>query len=240
MKEKIEAILKARFLLLFVSFILLFIAYPFLGKEAPAEQVIVDVLFLFILIGAIRAVVSNRKLLVICVAMTALSQLLAWTNLFAPRMGLLEVRPYLLAARAVVDLPLYTFFTVAILAYILRQERITADTIFAAICVYAMIGFIWAAFYATIDLCDPTAFNFGKLDPGPTGEAGREMALIYFSYVTLTTLGYGDITPASRIVSSLACVEAMIGQLFLATLIARLVGLHIISHTRDRQSSSHE
>ncbi len=83
------------------------------------------------------------------------------------------------------------------------------------------------------------------LDPGsfrtPEGlslvpeavNAGREYTFIYYSFVTLTTLGYGEITPASHWSRTLAWTEAVIGQLFLAILVARLVGLHIVHSARD-------
>ena len=227
MREKIKAVLEARFLLLFLSFVLLFVAYPFLGEDSFYQQIALDILFLLILLGAIRAVISGKKQLLFLIALAILSQGLSWADLFFQH-------PAIFAARIVVDLPLFSFFAVAILVYVLKQKKISADTIFAAICVYAMIGFIWAIFYAMIGTYNPSAFNFANIvsNEGLSG-AAKESAYIYFSYVTLTTLGYGDITPVSRVACSLACLEAIIGQLFLATLIARLVGLQIISHKQE-------
>ena len=92
--------------------------------------------------------------------------------------------------------------------------------IMGAICVYFLIGLIWADVFFILETLQPGSF---QIPPEQVGQA----TLDYFSYVTLTTLGYGDITPISAPARSLSLLEAMMGQLYLAVLIARLVGIHI-------------
>jgi hypothetical protein len=82
-----------------------------------------------------------------------------------------------------------------------------------------MIGFLWAIFYKIVYLIDPNAFSH-------LTSVNYIQKLNYFSFITLTTLGYGDITPQHPIAMSLANMEAIIGQLFPAIVIARLVGLY--------------
>jgi hypothetical protein len=111
--------------------------------------------------------------------------------------------------------------------------RITSERIFGAVCAYLLIGFLFANFYAFILLADPDAFSvtenlstrLAEREPGMGG------ILTYFSFVTQTTLGYGDITPVSPAARTLAWIQALVGQLYLAITIAGLVGIHIAGRT---------
>jgi hypothetical protein len=139
-----------------------------------------------------------------------------------------------------VDLPLATrfidiFFMIlvasAILADVARSERVTSDTILGGICAYLLIGMFFFMLYSSIELLTPGSFVGveGRVTDAVGGARplGRYPELLYFSLVTMTTLGYGDITPAGSLPRVLAAAEAVIGQLFVAILIARLVGLQV-------------
>ncbi len=105
-----------------------------------------------------------------------------------------------------------------ILRDVLFCQRITADTIRGGICVYFLIGFVWALLYGIVASFDPQAFS------QPLIEAESYSKVIYFSFVTLTTLGYGDIIPLSPLATMLTNLEAIIGQMYPAILISILVG----------------
>jgi len=100
---------------------------------------------------------------------------------------------------------------------------IRLNEILGAMAVYLLLGILWTTFYVTEVVFDPHAFY---LDPerysNTVASAGD---LLFFSFATLTTLGYGDVTPMSALARSLAVVEAVVGVLFLATLIARFVSV---------------
>lgn len=105
---------------------------------------------------------------------------------------------------------------VAILYRIARHDRVGFQTVLGAIAVYAMIGFAMASLYQGLDILqDETLFE------GITGQGDY----LYFALITLTTVGYGDVTPIEDISKRLAEVEAFAGQIFLITLVARLVSL---------------
>jgi len=112
-----------------------------------------------------------------------------------------------------------------VLIQVLQRREVTADTIAGAACVYMLLGLLWATAYLLLEHLHPGSFVI----PPAWRLTGNEIgpALTYFSYVTLTTVGYGDVTPAGPAAGGLAVVEAAVGQLFLAVTIARLVGLHI-------------
>lgn len=105
------------------------------------------------------------------------------------------------------------------------KGRMTADRVAGAIAVYLLLGLLWALIYGVISSADPSAFK--GLESFNMEESGAQQDFIYFSFVTLTTLGYGDMSPVSPMAKTLAWFEAVFGQLFLAVTIARLVSLEI-------------
>ncbi len=110
-----------------------------------------------------------------------------------------------------------------ILRDILFCQPITADTIRGGICVYFLIGFVWALLYGIVASFDPQAFS-QPLIRGTSYSNESYSKVIYFSFVTLTTLGYGDIIPLSPLATMLTNLEAIIGQMYPAILISILVG----------------
>jgi voltage-gated potassium channel len=104
------------------------------------------------------------------------------------------------------------------------SDEVDEETLWMAVNVYLLIGLVFAFSYATIAFFDPSAF-VGKFMDQPL--RGQLNGFIYFSFVTLTTLGYGDLTPNNTFVGTLTYMEALIGQLYVAIMIARLVGLYI-------------
>jgi hypothetical protein len=112
-----------------------------------------------------------------------------------------------------------------------RERVVSADTIVGGIAVYILLGAAWSAAYQLLEFLVPgslvvvsgAAGHWGPWEVAP----GQFPRLFFFSFVTLTTLGYGDIVPASMPAGVLTSAEAVVGPLYLAVLIARLVGLHI-------------
>ncbi|UCE89014.1 MAG: two pore domain potassium channel family protein [Pseudomonadota bacterium] len=106
---------------------------------------------------------------------------------------------------------------------VLFTGPIDRNKILGAICIYLLLGLIWAVLYAMIALFTPTAFN------GPAALPLYEIFpdYVYFSFVSLTTLGFGDITPVAPVTRFLVYAEALVGQFYLAILVASLVGVRI-------------
>lgn len=119
-------------------------------------------------------------------------------------------------------LALYLHVIRLMLMSVFRARKVTMDTIGMALCAYIMIGILWVLFYVPIATYRPESFSFPDTvtDPIFFGD------LVYFSYVTLTTLGYGDVIPLTPLARGLAILEALTGVLFLAVLISRLVGAY--------------
>jgi hypothetical protein len=123
---------------------------------------------------------------------------------------------------------LFLFLLLAILiVQVFRGGAVTAHKIRGAIVVYLLIGGMWAFFYFIIALTIPNSFNWPKsLHVGDLQAV--QQTLTYFSFITLTTTGYGDVTPAIPITRTLAMFEALAGQLYLVITLARLVSLAVV------------
>ena len=129
------------------------------------------------------------------------------------------------------------FVTFVMLANVLRGGSVGADRITGATCVFLLLGLVWTLIYNLIALAEPGAFRGIDLEENLSGSGG-ESGFIYFSFVTLTTLGYGDITPTLPLSRTVTWMEAVVGQLYLAILVARLVGLHVSNKGEERRPRS--
>ncbi len=105
---------------------------------------------------------------------------------------------------------------------LIRTKKITANTIFAAIVVYLVAGVLWSGIYSMLEIVHPDSFNLGGIDV-----RAAAYRMLYFSFVTLTTLGYGDIAPHTDVASAFVILEAIFGQMYITVLIAWLVGRYI-------------
>ena len=112
---------------------------------------------------------------------------------------------------------------------VLFTGSIDRHSIIGAVCIYLLFGMIWTVLYLLAAALSPGSFN--GLIQGQWYENFTE--IIYFSFVTLTTLGYGDINPALPLVRFLAYMEAIVGQLYIAILVASLVGTHIADRRQE-------
>lgn len=109
---------------------------------------------------------------------------------------------------------------VSLLVYVIRQTHVTGDTLFGALAVYLAVGVLFGGLFTMIALQSPAAF-----DPPEFVKFGGETVLYYYSFVTLTTLGFGDITPLSHLARILTTIESLTGLVILGVLVGRVVGL---------------
>lgn len=207
-----------RFLFLFISMVLMFVLRPFL-TERVALGYLMEIFLLLIFLSAVYAVSQKRITLIIALLLVLLMEIL---QLFS----YLKDSPALDTLSNILGGILLAYTAAVILFHLFREDRITGDMIMGAICAYFLMGLIWAFLYSTLEFFQPGSFQM------PQGTV-NQATFTYYSYVTLTTLGYGEITPISTPARSFALLEAMMGQLYLAVLIARLVGIHIAQSSRS-------
>ena len=126
--------------------------------------------------------------------------------------------------------------TASLLRFVLRAKQVDAEVLCAGISVYLILGLLWGLAYTLVAQENPNAFSFSA--PSGTAATMSGFTAIYFSFITLATLGYGDITPATNVARMLAMLEAMTGTLFVGVMIARLVSLYAASG--QRQTPAHD
>ena len=131
----------------------------------------------------------------------------------------------------IVALLFYLFTTVIAFRSLLTGNRINLNMIMGSICVYILVGISWSIFYFFVSVIYPGAFN------GVTEIGAKQQFydLLYYSFVTLSTLGYGDITPVTPIARTLAYIEALFGQFYIAILVASFVGMHISRSSKESE-----
>ncbi len=209
-KGMIDVILKARFSYLFFTIILFFLLRTFIAG-AVAINLATNIFLWFIIIACVWAVQEKRRQQGFAMVMAAAAVATGLLDIVVPN----AVTSWTSKITIVLFLG---YAVVAILFYLARQEEVTADMIMAGASEYMLIGVLWAFFYILIETVYPGSFSF----PGEKNRSG----FIYYSFVTLTTTGYGDLLPVSDQARSLAILEAVTGQLFIAITVARLVGLY--------------
>jgi hypothetical protein len=117
------------------------------------------------------------------------------------------------------------------------SDRPTSEKVFGALCAYIFIGLLFALIFAHLEYRDPGSFSISNdlLAEKVAGESMQLQTFTYFSFVTMTTLGYGDITPVTDNAQTLAWLEALIGQLYLAVMVAGFVATHISESMRKNR-----
>ena len=213
-----------RHLTLLLSILLLFIVSP-LVVELRHGVLILNIVGATVLLAASYAISERKRLFHVAVILSAISIIATSLLLAYPKTWAV-----LISHASIVVL--VAFFIVTILDAVLRAGRITADRIFAAICVYMLIGYAWTFAYAILEELKPGSFTVPP-ETVRNDYVGRVMQLRYFSFVTLATVGYGDIVPRAPAARTMAMLEAITGQFYLVALIGRLVGLHIVHTTRS-------
>lgn len=131
----------------------------------------------------------------------------------------------------------FAVLTASVVADIARPGRVSGQRIWGAVSAYLLMGMTWAFGYAALEIAVPGSFDLSAMTAARDHSIATAGQFFYFSFVTLTTLGYGDVSPIEPLARALTAFEAVAGQLFLAVLVARLVGLHVGAEpTAEKQS----
>lgn len=207
-----------RFSILLLTLMFLLLIFPFLDHfKLTGLRLLLNVFTTLILISSVHAVSENRHQLILTLSVIVPAIVLGWGH------ELLQIKVSQVGA-TILQIIAFSFVAYHIMRYALRGGRVDAEKIAAAVCVYLLIGVVWQDLYVLLNIVIPGSFNSVLL-------TGKDF--LYFSFITLSTLGYGDITPVIGPARALAYTEALIGQLYLTILVARLVGLYIANAGSD-------
>jgi hypothetical protein len=207
---------------LLIALALLLFFFPFV-EEVKGGDLIVSLLLSLVLLSAVLAVSDRKGVLLIALVLAIPAIAGRWINHFWPDV----VRPAVFLTAALV---LTAFVVANLLRFVWRAPSVNTEVLCASISAYLMLGLMWTMAYWLVDQLTPGAFSFN------TSTGTRSMngfTGFYFSFITLSTVGYGDITPVSRIARWLAAMEAVTGLLYVAVLIARLVSLYSTPKSND-------
>ena len=213
---------KDRFLILFVSMIGLTIITPIL-EGFVMIKILMDVIITFVFISSIYAV-SNKKSVAFIASALALPMFISlWVPMFISLwVPHLEKIPLLVLTGDFFGILFLAFIVVVILSFIFKERNVSLNVIYASIVVYLLLGLMWSFIFKVVESLQPGSFSV----PHQMLGEGRSL-FSYYSFVTITTLGYGDITPIKGAARAFSELEAVVGQIYLVVLVARLVGINI-------------
>jgi hypothetical protein len=204
-----------RYAILLIAELVLILVYPFFG-QLPARDEVFRLCGLIIFAAAFYSVLGRGPITVIALLLGAPAIVIRTANIA-------EHTTHLQLADQVLGLVFLSFITVALISRIVSDPSVTTDMLAGAISAYLLIGITFGLAYVLIEHLVPGSFR-DTLEPGKHFIPSE---FTFFSFITLTTVGYGDIVPWSGYARSVAIIEAVIGIIYPAVLISRLVGLHV-------------
>lgn len=223
-------------LALFLVVLLFFlIAYPYFHKLFPEKIAVVELFFALIMLTGL-SVLTHRKSILIT------ASLLAVLVLIGILLASSTHNAILLGLTLFIELIFFSVILMTMLSYVYLQDSITLNKLLAAIVSYLVLGILFALLFTLTAIISPQSFQytvtqvFPNLKPFP--HPGFFSEALYFSFVTLSTLGYGDWVPMLGPIKMISALEAVMGQLFIAVLIARLVGIHIAQTVMKKEIDS--
>ena len=210
---------------LLITLVLLFVITPFV-QNLQHGRTIESAMMTLLLLSAVLAVAGPRSTFWgILLASPALAG--RWLNHLNPELFPLPIFHF-------AALLFMSFVIGHLLRFVLTTAKVNHETLCASIAAYLMIGLLWTMCYQLLAQLNPQAFKFSE-----PGQSMDSFNAFYLSFVTLSTVGYGDITPVSRGAKMLAVMEAITGMFYVAILVARLVSIYSTPpDASDRESSS--
>lgn len=201
---------------LLAALVSLIITAPFLERLTYGPT-IEPVLMTLVLVFAVLAVGGNRRTLLWAILLVIPAVVGRWLN---------HANPDLLAGEVhrVAELVFLGFVVGHLLRFVLRAPRVNAEVLCAGIAGYLMLGLIWMVAYMLVEKAIPGAFLYTAGAPSQRTMDG--FSSFYFSFATITTVGYGEIVPVANIARMLAVMEAVTGMFYVTVIISRLVALY--------------
>ncbi|MCK5377837.1 MAG: two pore domain potassium channel family protein [Acidobacteria bacterium] len=203
---------------LLASLIIVVALTPFFNL-IPGGKFLFQLAFVAVIFTAVWDIARTRRVLMIGITLGVPALAVRLTSMMADTHA-----PLLEGAVGGLGILFFSYIVFEIVRDITTSPDVSNDTIRGATCAYLLMGLAWASAYQLMTLVEP-----GSIDFGIGAQEIPEQSFTYYSFVVLTTLGFGDITPVSGLARSLTWIEAVTGQLFIATIIARLVGLRMRS-----------
>jgi len=221
LKKRIGFYQENRFLIMLIALFGLMLLQPLISYFVDI-QFLSNLFLSLIFLSGIFAISIKKHHPIIATLISLPFLILMWLSHFVDIGGYENIKSFF-------GMLFLLYMIILLLNHIFRQDEVTKEVIFGALVVYLLMGLMWSFGYDLVDSLIPGSFkypeNFSKLSNN---------LLTYFSFVTLTTLGYGDITPVSPPALAMAITQAITGQIYLTVLIAQLVGIKIAQQMRKK------
>ncbi|MES2217789.1 MAG: ion channel [Pseudomonadota bacterium] len=215
-----NSVLKSSYFYLLVALVSFFLINPFLEGNRISNIIIVC-FFCYIILLSIYIVAKNRVIATATICLGALSFVSYWYIIWVSESDLASLVHF------VITILFLGTITFSVISSVTKRQRVTADTLLGAICGYLLLGFTWSFIYLSIASVDPDSFSIHRNHDSLRSHVDH---FVYYSFVTLTTTGYGDILALKSVARTFSWMEAAIGQIYLAVWISQLVGLRILQH----------
>lgn len=220
--------LQGRFELLFATLVAALVLPPFVGEET-LTPLLLTIFVSLSLIAGLLTVANHRATAVVGLVLVIPAILGNWWGRFTTDATVLSIAMVLSAV-------FFLYLCWLMFLHVMRASRVTTQILFGAICVYLLLGWGAAEVFAIMDAVRETSFSFEPAASATAYEAlSQRLTLsVYFTFVTMTTLGYGDFAPVTEEARISAAMLAVTGQIYLVTAVARLVALHVTHGQTDR------
>lgn len=210
-----------RFAILLTIFLLQLLTTP-LFEGSMAAGYAADIFF-YLLLAAAAFSIRNSRFFKLAIFLGIVAIACEITSYFSGSVIILIITGFVANTYLVL-------VTLLLAASVARQRSINADTVMGGLCVYVLIGIFWTSIFINLELIHPGSFNFGVHSQQHLDILSIYGLLMYYSFVTLMTIGYGDVVPMSSMAQTLTILEGLIGQFYLIFFMASLVGLYIQKH----------
>jgi hypothetical protein len=200
-------------------------------SEFGFGRLVARLFFSLIIVAGVLTTFKQRWLHGFAIVLAVASLALNWVE---------EIRPggALTILNAGLGLIYLGFLLAMVAVQVFNEGPVTGHRIRGAIVIYLLLGALWALLYQVVALTIPQAFRLPESLPA-SDPGALERLMTYFSFITLTTTGYGDITPVHPVARTLTMLEALVGQLYPAITLARLVSLAVM-HQKEKPRNSQD
>lgn len=218
--KQVNVLKPMKYTALFISLLGTFVIYPFVPNLFHRD-LILGAFVAIVILSSLYSISNNRKNLLIALVLAVPSLILSIVGASSSSASYVSLACFF-------KIFFLLYIILLSLFYFIKERTITKETILGAISIYLLMTLLWAHIFNLLEILSPGSFQgFQSMGENPMSR------FLYFSIVTQTTLGYGDVTPLTLPAQILSGLEAMLGQLYLTILIARLIGLHIIGKNRS-------
>jgi hypothetical protein len=220
-----------RFTVLLLAVLLLLVLHPFVRGGTVWVASLYDLLLALVYLGAFFVLFRSKRSRIAALVLGIPAMAGVLSRPFVPPMppALENVLDHAVPA-------VFLGYTVVIILKAILEAEVSTDSINGAFGGYLLLGIAFGHLYCLVEAVRPGSFLVqGQVANFPPGEGNRHPLLTYLSLITLTSVGYGDVTPASPPARSLACLEAVAGQFYIAVVISTLIGLRVSAAIRERE-----